>query len=162
MHFYFVLTVALLGLVCAGSFRGDSRHDVSEEIIALERAALDRWGKGDPSGYLEIYASEITYFDPAIERRLDGLDTMRKYYAPIEGKIKLDRYEMINPKVQVHGDTALLTFNLVDYAKQPDGSEKVSSLWNSTEVYVRINGEWKIIHSHWSYIKPELKEAGAS
>jgi hypothetical protein len=24
------------------------------EVVALERAALERWGKGDPSGFLEI------------------------------------------------------------------------------------------------------------
>ncbi len=127
----------------------------------MERAALDRWGNGDPSGYLDIYAPEMTYFDPSLEQRMDGLDTMREYYAPIEGKIRIERYKMINPIVQVHGETALLTFNLVDYEKQPDGSEKVSSRWNSTEVYSRIDGKWKIIHSHWSMTRPELKEAGS-
>jgi hypothetical protein len=35
--------------------------DVAEDsIIAAERAALDRWGKGDPQGYLDTYAPEIT------------------------------------------------------------------------------------------------------
>ena len=32
-----------------------------EAIIAIERASLDRWGKGDPQGYLESYAPEVTY-----------------------------------------------------------------------------------------------------
>lgn len=34
------------------------------ELIALERSALDRWIKLDPQGYLALYGSEITYFDP--------------------------------------------------------------------------------------------------
>lgn len=33
-----------------------NERDTAVTIIALERAALDRWGKGDPSGYLEISA----------------------------------------------------------------------------------------------------------
>lgn len=37
-----------------------------ETIIALERAALDRWGKGDPKGFLETYAPDVTYFDPGV------------------------------------------------------------------------------------------------
>ena len=39
-------------------------------IVALERGAMDRWGKGDPGGYLDLYASDATYFDPSQERRI--------------------------------------------------------------------------------------------
>jgi hypothetical protein len=35
-----------------------------EELIALECSALDRWIRLDPQGYLDIFASEVTYFDP--------------------------------------------------------------------------------------------------
>ena len=80
----------------------------------MERSALDRWGKGDPWGFTEISADEVTYFDPATQRRLDGLEALRDFYAALEGKINI-RYEMINPRVQVQGDTAVLTFNLIDY-----------------------------------------------
>lgn len=68
------------------------------------------------------------------------------------------RYEMSGPKVQRHGDVALLTFNLINYGKLPDQPERVLARWNSTEVYRRVNGEWKLIHSHWSFIQPEVKQ----
>ena len=126
------------------------------EIIGRERAALERWGKGDPQGYLEIMAPDMTYFDPALEKRLDGLAAVKEYIVPFTGKIRIDSYEMINPQVQRYGDVAVLTFNLIDSVKRPDREEKVR--WNSTEVYRRIDGNWKIVHSHWSYIKPQLKE----
>ncbi|UCC11231.1 MAG: nuclear transport factor 2 family protein [candidate division WOR-3 bacterium] len=129
-----------------------NRNGISEEIIACERAALDRWGRGDPGGFTEISADEVTYFDPGTEKRVDGIGSLRQLYAPIEGKIKIDRYEMLNPKVQVHGDTAVLTFNLIDYTGRPEGS-RAEGHWNATEVYCRINGQWKIIHTHWSYTK---------
>lgn len=32
--------------------------------------------------------------------------------------------------------------------------------WNSTEVYSRVAGKWRIIHSHWSYTKPDIKQPG--
>jgi len=69
---------------------------------------------------------------------------------------------MIDPKVQRSGDLAVLTFNLVDYGAQMDNGPKATARWNSTEVYQRLNGTWKIIHSHWSYVKPVLKEGGAN
>jgi len=134
-----------------------------EELVALERSALDRWIKLDPQGYLDLQAPEVTYFDPFTERRVDGLDAMRVRLAPMK-KMKPPftdpRYDMIDPKVQRHGDVALLTFNLVNYGKLPDAPERVLARWNSTEVYSRIGGTWKIIHSHWSYIQPELKQPG--
>ena len=131
------------------------QNDLAEKIIAMERAALDRWGKGDPWGFTEISADQVTYFDPTTQRRLDGLEALRDFYAALEGKISIQRYEMIDPKVQIQGDTAVLTFNLIDYLPTPDGSTR-QDYWNSTQVYSRIDGAWKIIHTHWS--KPESPE----
>jgi ketosteroid isomerase-like protein len=124
-----------------------------DDVIALERAALDRWGAGDPQGFLDTYAPEITYFDIGTEHRLDGHAAMSDYYRPLPGKIKIPRYEMIDPKVQRHGDVAVLTYNLRSEALQPDGKE-VTVRWNSTAVYARIGGRWQMIHSHWSLTAP--------
>jgi hypothetical protein len=119
-------------------------EQTAAEIIALERAALDRWGAGDPSGYLEISAPEVTYFDPFIERRLDGWDRLSAYYESLRGKIHVDRDELIEPAVQVLGEVAVLTFNLVSH------SGATSMRWNCTEVYRRGGQGWRIVQTHWS------------
>src|SRR4029453_12416431 len=54
-----------------------------DTIIALERGALDRWGRGDPQGYLDLYARDVTYFDPMSAKRTDGFDAMRWRPRPI-------------------------------------------------------------------------------
>ena len=91
-----------------------------DELVTLERSALDRWIRLDPQGYLDLQAPEVTYFDPFTERRVDGLDAMQLRLAPMM-KMKPPftdpRYDMIDPKVQRHGDVALLTFNFVNYGK---------------------------------------------
>ena len=138
---------------------GYGQTDVAQTIIAMERAALDRSGKGDPQGFLEIMASDQTYFDPVTEKRLDGQSDLKQYMAPFTGKIRIERVEMIDPKVQTSGDIAVLTFNLNDYGAQLGDGPKTTARWNSTEVYQRINRSWKIIHSHWSYVKPDLNES---
>ena len=135
-----------------------------EELVALERSALDRWIRLDPQGYLDIQAPEVTYFDPFTERRVDGLEAMQVRFAPMKTMkppFTHPRYDMIDPKVQRYGDVALLTFNLVNYGKLPDAPERILARWNSTEVYCRTGGTWKIIHSHWSYVQPELEQAGS-
>lgn len=152
--------MCLLIGACAASCGGNAPDGGPEEVIAAEKAALDRWSKGDPQGYLKTFAPDVTYFDPTQERRVDGAEAMKALLAPIAGKFSIDRYEMVNPKVQQVGDAAVVTFNLVNYRRQPDGSEAAVNRWNSTEVYQRVNGAWKLAHSHWSYTQPQL--AGAS
>jgi ketosteroid isomerase-like protein len=103
-------------------------------------------------------APDVTYFDPLQERRVDGLRAMTDLFVPVTGKIKVDRYDMVKPLVQRHGEAAILTFNLVSYRQRPDGTEHAISVWNATEAYARIDGHWRIVHSHWSFVKPELKQ----
>ncbi len=127
------------------------RSVVTETIIALETAALDAWHKGNPSPYLELYSKDFTYFDPAHERRLDGWDKIKELYESMRGKVKMDKFEMINPVVQATDTMAVLTYNLHSYSGE--------TLWkeNCTEVYrLEENNEWKIIHSHWSFTKPSI------
>jgi ketosteroid isomerase-like protein len=119
---------------------------VAEEIIALERAALDRWGKGDPSGFLEISASDVVYFDPFLPMRIDGLSSLTMYYEAIRGKIRVDRYDLLNPHVHTDGTLAVLTFNYVSHG----GSEN-DFRWNCTEVYRRDPVGWRIVQTHWSF-----------
>ena len=147
-----VLIPALLLTIAAFRQSGPGARQ-SEVIIALERGALDRWGKGDPQGYLGLYAPEVTYFDPMQEGRVNGAAALRALYGPLAGKIKVDSFEMIEPRVQFRGEVGLLTFNLLSHGRTPAGQPTVVR-WNSTEVYARSNGKWKIIHSHWSFIKP--------
>src|SRR5216117_2953682 len=151
-----------IGLLILSMFAGCQRRvesDAAQTIIAMEKSALDRRGKGEPQGYFEIMSPGETYFDPMTDKRIDGQMALKQYIAPFTGKIKIERVDMIDPKVQQSGDVAVLTFNLVDHGAQVGDGPKTTARWNSTEVYQRINGSWKILHSHWSYVKPELSES---
>jgi ketosteroid isomerase-like protein len=127
------------------SFSQTTNTAISETIIALEKGALEKWNQGDPSGYLDLSANDVTYFDPSIEQRIDGLDNLKKYYEPIKGQVNVSKYEMINPKVTATNEMAVLTFRLHSYK-----ADKVS-MWNCTEVFrLEPSGQWKIVHTHWS------------
>ena len=162
-----LITVSLMAFGFSGSQTGTAQERISSDrigadIIATERAALDRWIKLDPQGYLDVYAPDVTYFDPTTDKRVDGREAMQARLAPIKNlknPFTNVRYEMIEPRVQRHGDVAVLTFNVVNFGTMPDRPEAALSRWNATEVYSRIDGKWRIIHSHWSYVKPEIKPA---
>jgi ketosteroid isomerase-like protein len=126
-------------------------------ILAIERRAFERWAKADWTGFLEISDAEVDYFDPFLDARLEGLPALTKLYEQMQGKIIVDRWEMLDPRVLVSGDMGVLTFNFVSDIKGR------LTRWNTTEVYRRKNGEWKIVHTHWALTKPQLveKPAGA-
>lgn len=126
--------------------RYDWAEEVRREIVAMECAALERWGKGDPSGFLEICARDVVYFDPSLERRIDGIEALTSYYEGLRGTVSFDRFELINPLVKLVGDTAVLTFNYASY-----GASGVPSRWNCTEVFRRMAEGWRITQTHWSY-----------
>ena len=128
-----------------------SPENLAELIVSRERAALVRWCQGDPSGFLEISAPDVVYFDPFLERRLDGWQALAAHYAPLRGTIFAERFELLNPVVQGGGDLAVLSFNFVSYDKNGE-----TQRWNCTEAYRREgeDGRWMIIQTHWSFTHP--------
>ena len=103
-----------------------NEQEIATTIIALESAALERWGNGDPSGFLEISASDVVYFDPFQEKRIDGLEALTQFYKSIWGKVNFDRFELLNPRVQLGGELAVLTFNFISYTGDSEQG------WNCT------------------------------
>jgi ketosteroid isomerase-like protein len=123
-------------------------YEIADEIIGMEQAALERWSHGDPYGFLEISAPDVVYFDPSQERRLNGLAALTSLYESVGKQICVDRYEIIDPKVQIYGDVALLTYN---YLSEGQGE---TQHWNCTEVYLKNpDSHWRIVHTHWSRTK---------
>ncbi|MGD9487165.1 MAG: DUF4440 domain-containing protein [Calditrichaceae bacterium] len=119
-----------------------------EIIIEKEKAILDRWKTGDTFGFIEAAAEEITYFDPGLQKRCTGKKEFHDWIAAFNGTFSFPDYELIDPQVQMHGDVGILTFNFIGFMQ---GGSKEN--WNTTEVYKLLEGDWKLISSHWSQTK---------
>ena len=57
--------------------------------------------------------------------------------------------DMQNGRVQVYGDTAILTYNFAGLRRAADG-KVTPSLAKSTRVYVKANGQWKLVHANFA------------
>lgn len=58
----------------------------AQAVLAQERRALDQWSAGNPTGYLDIDAADVTYFDDIrAQSRIDGIEAMRAYFTALTG-----------------------------------------------------------------------------
>lgn len=131
---------------------------MENSILTLENSAMERWRSGDPMGFVELSSDDILYVDPGLTKPVLNLEEYRSLMEKIIGKVNYQISEFIQPRVTVAGDAALLTYNYRSTATNPDGTVKGQNYWNTTEVYFRREGQWKIVHTHWSYVKHQQPE----
>jgi ketosteroid isomerase-like protein len=136
----------------------DKESSMDNEILLLEKSAMERWRNGDPMGFVELSADDILYVDPGLTKPIQGLEDYRSYMKQIEGKVHYQRSEFIGSKVVSVGDAALLTYNYRSSVLTSDGTVSSQTPWNTTEVYFKREGEWKIVHSHWSFVSHRVGE----
>jgi uncharacterized protein (TIGR02246 family) len=129
---------------------------MEEMILSLEKAAMERWRHGDPWGFVELCAEDITYVDPGLTAPIRGLEEFKAYMKSLEGQVRYQGSEFIDPKVVIAGDAAVLSYNYRSSTITPEGTTISQTPWNATEVYFWRDGQWKIVHTHWSYIRHKL------
>ena len=93
-------------------------------------------------------ADDYTEFNGDFPTLLVG-KTMSTRMGEVTPSDKAMYSDMQNARVQVYGDTAILTYNFAGLRRAADG--KVSpSLAKSTRVYVKTSGQWKLVHANFA------------
>jgi uncharacterized protein (TIGR02246 family) len=128
---------------------------ITQTVIGIERSINERWNRGDCTGYLETFSEDVTYCDPATAKQLVGRKAVEAHIRSLYKNPHIVRSEYLNPEVSVseNGDLAVLSYNLRNFVADEAGGEKLLTHWNSTEVYGQIDGAWRIVHSHWSFVQ---------
>lgn len=127
------------------------QQKIVEEIIACEKYALDKYFKGDMSGYFEIWSHDnFSYFDAGTKERADTYEEIADHLnAVVAGKMYAESYDYHFPRVQLSEDTAVLTYQL-----HADTS-LIEMHYNVIEVFQKNKqNDWKVIHSTWDLITP--------
>ncbi|MFI9173638.1 YybH family protein [Streptomyces lincolnensis] len=139
------------------------KDEIGKTVLELEKSFNERWSVGDNRGYLDNYAEEISYFDPVLKELLVGRDAVVAHIESLYSNPHIVRSDYLNPDVIVgdSGDFALLAYNLDTYVLDDNGDERQLRAWNATEAYRLIDGEWRIVHSHWAFARTAT-EATAS
>jgi hypothetical protein len=138
----------------AWQYKNEEEKQLAAHIIGLEEAALEKWFKGDTSGYAQLWSKRsFTYFDAVETKRLEDFASMADLFQRVEGKLSANSYEVRSPRVQIGVDMAILTYQL--FAK----TNILDIDYNCIEVFQKEeDGNWYAIHSTWSIIRPMEKD----
>jgi ketosteroid isomerase-like protein len=151
---YFILFISILMIFtsCEMQDNTTTQENVEQAILAKERQALDHWAQGDPLRFSDNFADDVTYFDDIVAHtRIDSLEEMQNYLTSLNGKIPPHSYEIVDPKVQVYGDIAILTLRYHSTSIEGEPGPP----WKATSVYKLTNGDWNVVHAHWSLVKEQ-------
>jgi len=145
-----VLATVLLSLSSVPTMAGDDPR-VAAEVMALARAqwAAEIAGKSAAEQTVDT-AEDYTEFNQDFPARIDGKALgNRLLEAQASDGSKALAADMVNPKVQVYGDTAILTYNFVGIVRDKDGKTSPNAA-KSTRVYAKSGGKWMLVHANFA------------
>ncbi len=141
--------VGILGALCGSGFaqsKDQAAGGAEQVIIRIERELLAATLKGDAS-VSERYLAETYAFtgpDGSVENKAQAVNDLKS------GDLKLKAASIEGSKVQVYGDTAVVTYGSHDKGTYKGKDISGNSRW--TDVFVRSNGRWQLVASHGSMV----------
>jgi ketosteroid isomerase-like protein len=144
---FFVLVFLILGFSSI-LFAQAPASSAEDEVIALTYKIWKAENEKDMATRNKYISDDYTEFNPSYSTRIDGkTKNFNLSDASFSNGTSLAD-ELLNPKVQVYGDVAILTYNFAGVIKDNDGKVR-SSKAKSTRVYVKMNGDWKLVHANF-------------
>lgn len=138
-------------VVAAGSNAAEptSKEEIARAVIARERAAFDAWQRKDKAFYADFMADDSTYFGPMSPYlESDPKQNFLPKFEQYAERYKMIDWQMYNPRVQVYGDVAVLTYN--NMATIDIGGRPFQATGKVTQVYLKQGNTWRVVHGHES------------
>jgi ketosteroid isomerase-like protein len=123
---------------------------VAEEIMGLVKAEWAAYARKNIAESQKNIAEDYTELNGQAATRVEGR-ALTGRLAEAGNKDPGTRIadEMLNPKVQVYGDAAILSYNFLGLEQDKDGKVKPTRA-KSTRVYVKQGGKWMLVHANFA------------
>lgn len=151
--FLVLVAVGASGIFYATSARAVAEpppaDDIAKAIIAREKASVEAWQRKDKAFWSDFLADEATYFSPhgpylETEPKVNFLPKFEE----MAEQFKTVNFQMYNPRVQVYGDVAVLSYNSA--ATVNVGGRPFNYTGKVTTVYAKQGNTWRVVHGHES------------
>ncbi len=146
-----------LGMGCAGAgpgagpgaISGEEQARIEQEILELELAMDRAYESNDLETYWSFYADDLSQFWDTGRVTLEQYKKQWTELVEGGGGVLESRSEDIQVRVSPAGDAAIVTYPLFVRYRNAEGEETAS--WNfETDVWFKLDGQWKMVHYHFS------------
>ena len=142
---------SLLFLVsCANQPDLPDTGEAETAILEKIEMANDRWASGDPMGFVDCAAEDITLIDDLnAPKPVTGKEALDAYLENFKGMIPPHQHELLAPLFQHYADMVVVTYwyqGIFDEPAEP---------WKVTSVYRYADDEWLSVHENWSQVHQE-------
>ncbi len=148
LSFCLAVTVVVAALAWA------SEPSVEEaDEAAIKHTLVEMWAaieEGDVARYAEYVHPDFTAFGENDVYLAEGKELEIRNYTDYLKRASGVHTEMHQPKVQVRGDVAWITYYWTDYGVSE--GKRFTSRGKSTRIFVRENGKWLCIHGHYTAV----------
>jgi len=133
--------------------------DLTATILDVLNRNLKSIWDGDEETYRATTADDVSFFEWYISpQRIDGLDfhlrELRVHKDVVGGGGSRVEHEILQPRVQVYGNTGIITYTLLIRAVSETGV--VHKSHNETRIFCNFGDanvpQWKLVHCHKSPI----------
>ena len=147
--------IAGIMMISSPALAGDNPK-VAASVMALARAQWASEISGQSTAQQNAsLADDYTEFNADYPTLLVGKDMANRMLDVVPND-KAMFSDMQNARVQVYGDTAILTYNFAGIRRAADGKTS-PALAKSTRVYVKEGGNWMLVHANFAPAAPATR-----
>ena len=147
------LIITVMSLSAMAEHHGSDDADLHAAIKAFDRA----YATNDVEGYFDFYADGATVFFGGARQDVDAYHEFWIALMEAGGGVELNEMSDLQVQVMPRGDVAIATSFIENRTRGRDGTTSTSSAFE-TDVWQKIEGEWKIISLHHSGIPAEEQD----
>jgi len=132
-----------------------AHHGSAEEEVRAAAEAFDKaYATNDIEGYFGRYADGATVFFYGARQDISAYREEWSGMIDAGGGVELNEMSDLVIQVMPSGEVAIATSFIDNQTRSPDGEVSTVRAFE-TDVWQKIDGEWKVVSLHYSEIPPD-------
>jgi ketosteroid isomerase-like protein len=146
-----IIAAALLSSMLSVAAPADHHETVDDDLRAAIEGFDTAYATNDVEAYFDYYADGATvYFDGA-RQDVDAYHEQWSAMMKAGGGVEVNKMSDLVIQVMPSGDVAISTSFVDNKTRAPDGSISSARAFE-TDVWQKIDGQWKIVSLHYSEV----------
>jgi ketosteroid isomerase-like protein len=144
------LVIALFSITAMA----EHHNSVEAEVRAASKAFDRGYATNDMDTYFDFYADDAVVFFYGARQVVAEYEKEWKAYKADGGGVEKNEMSDVVVQVMPSGDVAVVTSFIHNKTRDAEGEVTTANAFE-TDIFQKIDGEWKIVGLHYSEIAPE-------